>query len=130
MRNRTLNRADGYTAELGFNEGGVRVAGMRRYRFWMPKQQLLDISVGIVHLGVRPIPERHVAGNGLTADVSYGWRDLAGATLRGDVVRSQGHTFGAVYTGVKLGSIPALLGTATVALYIGLLILALGGEGT
>jgi hypothetical protein len=130
MRNRTPTRADGYVAEIGFNEGGVRIGGSRRYRFWLPSQQSLDISLGVVHLGVRPVPNRHVPGNGLTADVSYGWHDLAAATVRADVVRSEGHTFGAVYTGVKLGSFPALLATAAGALYIGLLIIALGGEGT
>jgi hypothetical protein len=35
-----------------------------------------------------------------------------------------------VYTGIKLGSFPALLATATAALFIGVLILAYGGEGT
>jgi hypothetical protein len=126
MRNHSLTRADGFTAEFGFNEGGPRIAGLRRYRFWLPNQQLIDASLGVVHLGVRPVPERHVPGNGLTADVSYGWHDLAAATLRADIVRSEGHTFGAVYTGVKLGSFPALLASATAALYIGLIIL--GGD--
>ncbi|HEY0528536.1 MAG TPA: hypothetical protein VGD02_06880 [Gemmatimonadaceae bacterium] len=134
MRNRTVTRADGYVAEIGFNEGGVRVAGLRRYRFWLPKQQSVDVSMGVVHLGVRPVPQpvprRRVPGNGLIADVAYGWRDLAAATLRGDVVRSEGHTFGAIYTGVKLGSYPAVLGTSAVALFIGLLALAYSGEGT
>jgi hypothetical protein len=46
------------------------------------------------------------------------------ATLRADVVRSEGRTFDAVYTGVKLGSFPALLASATAAFYIGLILLS------
>jgi hypothetical protein len=130
MRNRSANRADGYTAEIGFNNRGIRVAGSRRYRFWMPSQQQVDVSAGAVHTGVRGITRGKAPGNGLTADVSYGWADLFGGTLRADVVRAEKHTFGAVYTGVKVGSYSTLLTAVAGILSIGILALLLSGETT
>jgi hypothetical protein len=130
MRNRSANRADGYTAEIGINNRGFRVAGSRRYRFWLPSQQQVDVSVGAVHTGVRGITRGKAPGNGLTADVSYGWADLLAGTLRADIVRADRHTFGAVYTGVKVGSYSTLLTAIAGVLYVGILVLLLSGETT
>lgn len=130
MRNRSATRADGYTAELGINNRGLRVAGSRRYRFWLPSQQQLDLSLGAVHTSVRGFTRGKAPGNGLTADVSYGLADLVAGTLRADVVRADRHTFGAVYTGVKVGSYSTLLAGVGAVLYIGILALLLSGETT
>jgi hypothetical protein len=102
-----------------------------RYRHWIPERRFVEVSAGPFGIATHaPFSEPSAIGFGLTGDLTVGWRDWIAVTARGDAVRGSGHTAGAVYGGVRLGSYPGIVATAAVAAYIGLLLALIGGEGT
>ena len=131
MSNRSRGIAVGGTLLVGGGGGSWRFGLNGRYRRWLGERSSIDVSAG--PLGVvthAPYSQPHRAAYGMNAAVALGWRDWAAVTVSADAVRGGGHNATAVYTGVRLGSYPAIVATAAVAAYIGLLLALLSGEGT
>ena len=131
MSNRSPRTAVGATVLVGIGGSTSRLGLKGRYRRWIPERKFVEVSAGALRVATNtPYSAGRITGFGITGDVSVGWRDWVALTARGDAVRGSGHTAGAVYAGVRLGSYPAIVATAAVAAYIGLILALLSGEGT
>ena len=131
MSNRNPRTAVGGTAFIGTGGSTLRYGLKGRYRHWISDRRFAEVSAGPVGVSSHwPDSPRWSSGVGITGDVSLGWRDWVAVTARAEAVRGRGHTRGAVYGGVRLGSYPAIVATAAVAAYIALIVALLSGEGT
>lgn len=131
MSNRDPRTAVGGTAFIGIGGSTLRYGLKGRYRRWISERRFAEVSGGPVRISSHwPDSPLWSSGVGITGDVSLGWRDWVAVTARAEAVRGGGHTRGALYGGLRLGSYPAIVATAAVAAYIGLLLALIGGEGT
>jgi hypothetical protein len=131
MSNRSPRTAVGGTVLVGIGGSTLRLGLKGRYRRWIPERKFVEVSAGALRVATStPYSQGRSTGFGITGDVSVGWRDWIAATARADAVHGSGHTAGAVFGGVRLGSYPAIVATAAVAAFIGLLLALLSGEGT
>lgn len=131
MSNRGPRAAVGGTLLIGGGGSGFRYGVKGRYRRWVGERSSLDVSAGPLGVVTRSqYSEPRISGYGITGGVALGWKDWAAVTVNADAVRGQGRNAGALYGGVRLGSYPAIVATAGIAAYIGLLLVLLSGEGT
>ncbi len=131
MSNRSLRTAVGGTFLVGTGGSTFRLGLKGRYRRWIPERKFVEVSAGALRVATSsPYSQGRSTGFGITGDVSVGWRDWVALTARADAVRGSGHTAGAVYGGVRLGSYPGIVATAAIVAYIGLLLALLAGEST
>ena len=131
MSNRSPRTAVGGTVLVGIGGSTLRLGLKGRYRRWIPERKFVEVSAGALRVATNtPYSQGRITGFGITGDVSVGWRDWVALTARADAVRGSGHAASAVYGGVRLGSYPAIVATAAVAAYIGLVLVLLSGEGT
>jgi hypothetical protein len=131
MSNRSARTAVGGTFLVGGGGSGLRFGVKARYRRWLSKRSSLDLSGGALGVVTRSLYSQPSArGYGITGDVALDWKDWAAITVRADAIRGEGRNATAVYTGVRLGSYPAIAATAAIAAYIALLFALLSGEGT
>jgi len=122
MANRGPRTALGATLLLGLGNGGGNGGIKGRYRRWLGDDGLaLDLGAGVIS-GTVARDDWSDGGLGLTGDVALNAADYGSVVLRVDVARYQERTASAVYGGVRLGSKPALAGTALLALGLVLLI--------
>ena len=125
MVNRGSSSAVGATVLLGMDGRGERVGLKGRYRRWLDRDGgTVDLSAGILRAHVAgTFPDWSPEALGVTADVSVGWGDLIATTARADLLRRRdGQVVNAVYGGVRLGSYPAVIGTATAAIVVATLV--------
>jgi hypothetical protein len=131
MSNRSLRSAVGGTILIGGGGSGLRFGVKARYRRWLSERSALDLSAGALGVVTRlPYSQPSPRGYGITGDVAVGWKDWAAINVRADAVRGEGRNAAAVYSGIRLGSYPAIIATAGVAAIVALLIALLSGEGT
>ncbi len=121
MVNRAPKSAVGATVLLGKDGIGNRVGLKGRYRWWLDQEGgTLDLSAGLLSAETAgSFPDFSPQAMGLTADLSFGWRDFIATSVRGDLLRRRDQTVNAVYGGLRLGSYPAVVGTAAAAIVIG-----------
>jgi hypothetical protein len=106
MYNRSPLTALGYTGVLGVDNGRVRVGAKGRYRRWLtPDGPSLDISAGPVIAYLRNTDGPMLL---LSTDVSYNFYDYGALTARLEMGQARGRTPTALYTGLRLGSKPAI----------------------
>ena len=92
-----------------------------RYRRWLtPDLWSLDVGAGI-NAGTADISIRNEAPPGFSADIALTRNDYFGVTARFELLRGNGKPRPLLYTGVKVGGLPALglgalLGTAVIAI--------------
>jgi hypothetical protein len=126
MKNTGDGRAIGASVDAGFSGRGLRVGVEGTKRYWTTNRQALDLSLGVVQLGMAQHvslgeTDRRVA---LTGAVQYTTHDLIAAMLRADIAPGRRSTV-ALYGGGQLRSSGALVGTLVVGLGVALLIAAM-----
>jgi hypothetical protein len=128
MANRGTHSAIGATLLLGVGEGGADIGVKGRYRRWLGADGLsLDAGSGIF-VGSLDGQTGSSSGVGLTGDIAVNAADYGAVVLRIDVMRAQARTAAAVYSGVRLGSKPALGATGLLAIGLMLVISALANS--
>jgi hypothetical protein len=128
MANRGPRAALGATLLLEVGHGGPDVGIKGRYRRWLtPNGTALDVGAGVISGSSYQGGGGDANGHGVTADVALNASDYGAIVLRMDALRVGGRTTSAVYGGVRLGSLPALIGTGILAVGVVALLLALAG---
>lgn len=131
MWNRTARTAVGSTLLFGGGGSGLRFGVKGRYRRWLSQRSSLDFSAGALGVVTRsPYSQPNARGYGVTGEVALGWKDWAAIAVRADAVRGADRNAAAVYTGVRLGSYPAITVTAAIAAYAAVIFALMSGEGT
>jgi hypothetical protein len=132
MVNRGSSTAIGATVLFGMDGHGERRGIKGRYRRWFDNGNgTFDASAGLLIASVSaPHPDNTLEALGPTIDVAVGWRDLVAGTARAEMLRRRdGQTVNATYVGVRLGSYPAVIGTAAAAIVVGVMIALIFGGG-
>ncbi len=116
MRATSETRAIGGAVDLGFSGKGARVGAVVQGRHWFDEDVALDLSTGIVTLGVSraeaPFDIHHRAG--ATASTQLVVDDLIALVARADILPGR-RTTAALYGGVQLRSTAAVVGTGVLA---------------
>ena len=120
MQNRGPKHAIGGVLVLGPDVGAKF-----RYRRWLDASGVaLDVGAGVVR-------ERRYRSQGaaLVSDVALNFSDYGAIVLRGSASRRDGRLATGLHAGARLGSKPALVGGAAVAVVFALALAAFSGWG-
>jgi hypothetical protein len=125
MTNRGPQSALGATVLLGVGDGGADVGLKGRYRRWLGDGGMaIDVGTGLF-AGSLEIVNGKANGAGITGDVAFNAADYGAVVLRVDVMRADNRTATALFTGVRLGSKPALGATGLLGVALILVVSAL-----
>lgn len=132
MLNTDSLHARGGAIQFGLTDEGIRIGLKARKRRWYSGGRTFDLSAGLLAASVRgtTVPSPRVMAYGITGGASVGIRDVVGLSLSGDLLRGDARTRAALHGGVYLGSFTGVVGTAIVATYITLLLIAFSGSST
>lgn len=121
MRARTATHALGGAFDIGFSGKGVRAGASAQVRRWLTDGAAIDVSAGVVTLGVssaeEPYDIRHRVG--ITASTQVVGGDLFAGLVRADLVPGR-RTTAAFYGGIQLRSTTAIVGTGVLAVLVAL----------
>lgn len=120
MSNRGPKSALGATVLIGAGggDGGAEVGLKARYRRWLGDNGLaIDVGSGLF-AGSLTAPNGRANGAGITGDVALNAADYGAVVVRFDALRADDRTATALYTGVRLGSKPALGATGLLAAFV------------
>lgn len=125
MTNRGPQSALGATVLLGVGDGGADVGLKGRYRRWLGDGGMaIDVGTGLFAGSLEKVNGK-ASGAGITGDVAFNAADYGALVLRVDVMRADNRTATALFTGVRLGSKPALGATGLLGVALILVVSAL-----
>jgi hypothetical protein len=124
MVNRSANTAVGGTILFGLGTGAADFGVIGRYRRWLSSDGMsIDVGAGVIQGN---IDGSSVAdARGMMAELALNAADYGALIVRTDVLRARGETNAALFSGVRVGSRPAIATGVVLAIGFSLLLAAL-----
>lgn len=124
MVNRGANSAVGGTILFGLGAGAADFGLIGRYRRWLsPDGMSIDLGAGLIQGST--YPSDVAEARGVMAEVAINAADYGALVVRTDLLRGRGETNAALFSGVRVGSRPAIATGVVLAIGFAILLAAL-----